>query len=124
MRESFFFMTVTFNMPPSGAKTSVQNDNWRFSLIFSGAGGLIYLFKCYCVCLNPHIMVRMCRFVSLSIAGMCCHKVLFEYFDEDPKTISSEEVCCGVCDSVKSEDMKDVQDEYACTARCYRSSWL
>lgn len=42
---------------------------------------------------------------------MCCHKVLLEYFGEDTRTVTSEAVCCYVCDSVKSEDMKDAQDE-------------
>ena len=40
-----------------------------------------------------------------------CRKVLLEYFDEDTKGITSEAVCCYVCDSAKSEDMMDVQEE-------------
>ena len=51
------------------------------------------------------------RFINSSIAGVCCRKVLLDYFDEDTKRISSEAVCCYVCDSVKPEDMRDAQDE-------------
>ena len=42
---------------------------------------------------------------------MCCRKVLLEYFDEDTKGITSEAACCYMCDSAKSEDMTDAQEE-------------
>lgn len=51
------------------------------------------------------------RFVSSTVAGVCCRKVLLEYFDEDMKPTTSEAACCYVCDSAKSENMMDAQEE-------------
>ena len=65
------------------------------------------LIKCYHI-FNYH---EYCRFVSSSVAGMCCRKVLLEYFDEDTEGITSETACCYVCDSAKSEVMMDVHEE-------------
>ena len=55
VKESYFSMRVTF-MLLSGAKKKVSNGNWRFSLNFSGAGGMISLIKCYHMFNCPNII--------------------------------------------------------------------
>ena len=60
-------------------------------MIFSGAGGLVSFAQCYYM-LNCR---GYFRFVSSAVAGVCCRKVLLEYFDEGmkPSTLKPAAMC-------------------------------